>query len=406
MQNVLVLCSQCPYPPSDGAKLRLYNTAKILSRRYSVDLLIVQNEADEDALSYLRTEFNRVVPFSHSKVQFYGNVAKGALSRQPVRANYYTFADVNRWLDEHQDTYDLVFANYLNTTEYVRERDVTKVVDLVDAMSENYLQRAGEANDENYLKRQLYRMEGRQLRRYERTVIQSFDHSFVTTAVDARTMTETRSDSKLTVVPNGVREEFLSRPLDENHDSSKNPCLVFLGRMDYFPNEDAVRYFVSEVFPSVRDRHPEAEFFIVGSHPSERVRELGSRPNVTVTGFVTSPVEYLSKADVVVAPMRFGTGIQNKVLEAMALGKSVVTTPLGTEGIDGDDDTHFVVAEDAPGFIDAVSSLLDSPEERTDLGRNARALVEKQYSWDEISSVLLDTVEEVLADNPDSGNRI
>ncbi|WP_435176465.1 glycosyltransferase [Halorussus sp. AFM4] len=400
MTKVLVLCSQCPYPPTDGAKLRLYNTAKILSQRYTIDLLVINSEADEDALSHLQSEFNRVIPFSHSKAKLYRNIAEGVVSRQPIRTNYYSFADVTQWLDKHQDEYDLLYANYLNTTEYVRKRDTPKVVDLVDSMSENYLQRAEPANDENYLKRKLYELEGWQLRRYEQTVLRSFDHSFITTAADARTITGQTLPRNLTVIPNGVRDELLSAPYNKSEDTAddENPQIVFLGRMDYFPNEDAVKYFATNVFPHVRERHPEAEFLIVGGHPSERVQSLESHQNVTVTGFVESLVEYLSEADVVVAPMRFGTGIQNKILEAMALGKAVVTTPLGNEGIDGDDGTHFIVVDSASPFADAVSSLLDDPDDRMRIGKNARDLIHDRYSWSKIGPTLIEAIEKVLAD--------
>lgn len=407
MTKVLVLCSQCPYPPTDGAKLRLYNTARILSRRYAVDVLIVQNEEDEDALAHLDSEFDRVIPFSHSNAAFYRNVARGAVSRLPVRAHYYTFGDVTDWLDDHQDAYDLLYANYLNTTEYVRGRNVTKVVDFVDAMSENYLQRTGATDHGNYVKQKLYEFEGRQLRRYERSVLRSFDHGFVTTATDARTIAGGTVRPDLTVVPNGVREELLSRsrdePVDDADGDGARSSIVFLGRMDYFPNEDAVEHFAHDVFPRVRKRHTEAEFLVVGAHPSERVQALERHRNVTVTGFVESLVEYLSGADIVVAPMRFGTGIQNKVLEAMALGKAVVTTPLGSDGIDGDDGTHFRIADDASAFADAVSSLLDAPEDRARIGGNAHELVAERYTWDAISSTLLEAVADALADaGPDT----
>lgn len=396
MTKLLFVCSQYPYPPTDGAKLRLYNTAKILSRRHTVDLLVVQDEASEDERSHLRSEFNRVVGFSHSKMRTRYNVARGVVSRKPIRAHYHAFGDVDRWIDRHRDEYDLLYANYTNTTEYVRNRDLPKVVDLVDAMSENYLQRAKPSNDENHLLRKLYELEGLQLRRYERAIIGSFDHCFVTTEADARKMTGDGPRSNLTVVPNGVRAELLSGPSDEDGSPPERPRLVFLGRMDYFPNEDAVEHFTHEIFPGIRTHHPDAEFLVVGSHPSERVRSLGDAPNVTVTGFVDDVTHHLSMADVVVAPMRFGTGIQNKILEAMALGKPVVTTPVGAEGIDGESGDHFVVAEEPSAFADAVSALLDSPERRTEVGASARDLVEKQYSWDSVGETLLEAVDAVV----------
>jgi glycosyltransferase involved in cell wall biosynthesis len=152
--------------------------------------------------------------------------------------------------------------------------------------------------------------------------------------------------------------------------------------MDYHPNIDAVRYFATEVFPIVRRRHPDAKFVIVGGSPTQRVRKLSQRENVRVTGFVDRPEKYLVRATVVTAPMRYGTGLQNKVLEGMAVGRPVVTTSLGADGIRAEPGRHLLVAETGQEMADTILELFEDPARRLRIGDAARQRIRERYTWE------------------------
>ncbi|QCJ45903.1 glycosyltransferase [Haloprofundus sp. MHR1] len=394
MARILVLCSRLPYPLTGGAKIRMFYTARELALEHDVELLVVDEApVDDKAISELESVFADVNVFSHPSSRFYLNTVPGLFSRRPLQAHYFHFGAVNTWLDEHEHRFDLLYCNHVRTTEYVRGRSTPKVVDLVDAISRNYREASRDASG---LWRFIYPLEYRRLRRYERRVVRAFDRAFIITTADRAFITDGGSYPSPSVLPNGVKPELLEREPAAHRVVESAPTIVFLGKMDYFPNENAAEYFASEVFPQVRETYPAAEFFVVGSSPSDKVAVLDDIPGVTVTGFVEDPREYLNRADVVVAPMRHGAGLQNKVLEAMALGRPIVVTSLAREGINADDGRHLVVADDPQSFAAEATALLSNVERRRQIGRAARDLVASQYTWERIGKYLRKTVGETL----------
>lgn len=395
MSRILFICPYTPYPVTDGAKLRVYNTAKILAKHHSVDLVVTEKETPSEAVvSHLEEKFESVTIFRHNDWEFYKNIARSAVSRRPAYSHYHVFDDVRAWIDR-QPKYDLYYCSYVHMAEYLRHRDEPTVIDLVDAMSRNYLTRA--SRDDSYfgLKRPFRYVEGKKLLRYERALVSDFDQTFVISPADKEFICRTERND-LSVVPNGVKESYLryENPDDGSNDGQKS--IVFFGKMDYFPNEDAVTHFVREIFPRLTDELPDVQFRIVGADPSEKVRELEAVRNVEVVGFVDESPKHITDADVMVAPMRFGTGVQNKILEAMALGQPVVTTPLGQEGIVSEDGEHLVVAEGDESFAEATRRLLKRPDERRRIGANARRLIEQRYTWSAIESLVTRKVEEAM----------
>lgn len=400
MARILVLCSRTPYPLTGGAKLRLFSTAKILATEHTVDLLIIdESPVGQDRIDALSQEFNDVTVFSYPSYRFHLNTVPGLFSRKPLQTFYFSATEIHDWLDERAERYDLLYCNHVRTTEYAREFDTPKVVDFVDAISRNYAESSAGASN---LWRLIYPIESNRLLRYERAITREFDHSFIITEADKRYIEGDNAFSSLSVVPNGVRDEILERETEPNetippeHSSESSDSLVFLGKMDYFPNVDAAKYFVQEIFPLVRRQRPDTEFIIVGTQPTDAVRQLGERPGVEVTGFVDDPDEYLAGARVVVAPMRFGAGLQNKVLESMGLGKPVVTTSLGAEGIDIEEDDHLMIADTPESFAERIESLLEDEEMREQMGTRARQLIEETYTWSAIEPLLLDPIDDVL----------
>nr|WP_255356143.1 glycosyltransferase [Haloarcula sp. CBA1127] len=400
MTRILVLCSRLPYPLTGGAKLRMFYTARELAREHDVELLVIDQEPiDKSAVEALRAEFDAIHVFAYPNYKFYLNTLPGLASSKPLQTHYYRFDEVDAWLDDHAHRFDLLHCNHVRTTEYARGRSPPVTADLVDAISRTYREASKDATG---LWRAIYPVEWRRLRKYERSVADCFDHSFIITEADRNFVTGRQSFPSLSVLPNGVKPDLVGRGSNEFRTAPNDPRIVFLGKMDYFPNEDAALYFIEEVFPIIRSRYPTAEFQVVGTDPSDRVASTDARPGVTVTGFVDDPAEYLDRADIVVAPMRHGSGLQNKVLEAMALGRPVVATPLAREGINALDGKHIVISDTATEFANAIDQLLSDADKRRAIGTAARTLVEQRYTWAQIGSELRDRVSTLLDRHADA----
>ena len=227
----------------------------------------------------------------------------------------------------------------------------------------------------------LFRLEAKRMAHYERELISSFDQQVVSSPLDKEAIGTCET---LHVIPNGVNVEDF--PYTEN--GREDNLIVFTGRMGYFPNAEAALYFATRVFPLILRQVPDARFLIVGADPPRRVRQLARLPGVEVTGYVPHIQDYLARATVTVAPMQGGTGIQNKVLEAMASGTPVVATPCALTGIEAQDGEHLLVAQDAKGLAEQVVRLLKDPALRCRLARSARRLVEEKYTWERSVAML------------------
>ncbi len=346
----------------------------------------------DDSKASLKKIVNSLVVFPLHPLRFKANTLKGLFSRDSLQVFYYHFRRVQRWIDKHYEDYDLIFCFHIRMTRYLRKSaDKPKIIDFIDATSINYREAQKFAKG---LWRFIYPVENKRLLACELKMLEMFDKAFITSHYDKAYLEHHagRPLDHLIVIPNGVREDLFARPpVDEEQN-----WIVFLGRMGYAPNVDAVTYFAHEVFPLIRKKEEKVKFLIVGADPSKDVLKLRKIDGIEVTGFVEDPYEYLERAKVVVAPLRFSAGIQNKILEAMALRRAVVTTSKGARGIAGKDGEHFLVADDPKDMAEKILLLLHEAELRREIGENARRLIETTYRWDIIGEKLLAEIEEVL----------
>ena len=393
MAKILILSFRFPYPLTDGARIRVYNISSIIAQKHSVDLISLNEGTSSTGFPQnMRAIFNTVSVFSFPPIQFKLNALKGLLSHNPLQVHYYHFGKVQRWIDRKFLHYDMVFCFHVRMTRYLRNiANVRRVLDFIDATSINY-------REAQNLARGIWRcvlpIENRRLLAYEIRMLESFNKAFITSDYDKSYLEEHagRKFENLVVIPNGVREDLFSRPPAKHEED----WIVFLGKMNYAPNVDAVSYFVTKVFPHIHAQLPNIRFLIVGTSPAKEVLKLARVPSVFVTGYVEDPYEYLEKAKIVVAPLRFSAGIQNKILEAMALRKAVVTTTKGARGIGGKDGEHFLVADEPENMAEKILKLLGNQNLRKEIGENARKLVETTYRWDIIGQKLLAEIDQVL----------
>jgi len=390
-KRILMLYSRIPYPLIGGDRIRIYNTAKTLSADYRVDLVCInEGRVRQDYIEKLKEVFNKVIFFSYSSSRFRWNALKGLFLREPLQAHYYYFKEIQIWIDKNCRNYDLVFAHHIRMAQYLRDAPCPKVIDLHDAISMNYRQAKKNARG---LWRVIYLVENRRILPYEVRTVNEFARSFIVSDADRDYLVQHGADHrKIVTIPVAVKDEAVN----SSYRVGEKDQIAFLGKMDYPPNQDAAIYFAEKVFPLLRKRTPQLKFLIIGALPPKNVLKLRTIRGVVVTEFVENPYRLVAASKVFVAPMRFGAGTQNKILEAMALRKPVVTTSLGAKGIKGEEGKHFLIADEPEEMAEKILNLLDDSGKREYVGYQARHLVETEYSWSRVGEKFLREIERLI----------
>jgi sugar transferase (PEP-CTERM/EpsH1 system associated) len=385
--RVLCVTSRFPYPPLKGDQLIVYHRLRLLGRRHEISLLSFTEREDERAdAGELEQYCASIDTVALPKWRSVANVALGApRSRLPLQVLYFrsrAFRDKLHALLA-RDRYDVVHAYFHRVTPFVEGLGVPTVLDLMDSMQ---LRAARNAEHERGVKRLMWAEELRRVRAFEANVASRFARVVVVSEQDRVLI----PGANVEVVPNGVDAEQFA-PLEGLREPS---TIVFSGNMSYEPNVHAVQWFADECLPLVRARVPGARLAIVGSNPSRSVLQLGARDGIDVTGYVESMPRALNGAAVALAPMVSGSGIQNKILEAMACGLPVVATTVGRGSIPAGADEGLLTADAALAFADEVSALLENADRAREFGRRARAFVLERYSWERNA----EAIERIYAD--------
>jgi sugar transferase (PEP-CTERM/EpsH1 system associated) len=386
VEDLLLLIHRMPYPPNKGDKIRSYHLLKHLAKHYRVHLATFVDDPDDwqhvpvvEALC-ASSHFARMNPLL-SRVKSLGALLKN----RSLSLEYYRDAGLARWVRDtvakNRIERVLVFSSAM--AQYADPyRGARRVVDFVDVDSDKWRQYA---EKKSFPMNLLYRYEADQLLRYERQVARDFDASLFVSAPEADLFRQLAPEStaKIGHFNNGVDTDYFSpEQAYTSPYAAGERALVFTGAMDYWPNVDAVQWFAADVFPPLRARFPELRFYIVGARPAPAVQALAQQDGVVVTGTVPDVRPYIAHAAVAVAPLRIARGIQNKVLEAMAMARAVVVSPQALEGIEAEPGNELVLAEDAAGFVDAVTTLLQGQDSAAAaIGQAARTKVQQRYSW-------------------------
>jgi len=396
MKKILMISYRFPYPLIDGSRIRIYNIGKILAERYQVDLLAInEGKIAAEDIREMEKIFNKVIPYSFNPIWFKLNTLKGFFSKNSLQIYYHYFKKVQEWINQHYTEYDLIFCVHIRMTKYLRKiTNIPKVIDFIDATSVNYQE--AQKNSAG-LWRFIYPVENKRTLSYELKMLKEFDKVFITSPFDKQYLVDNSQNviDNLIIVPNGVKEELLTR----KNNFKEEKWIVFLGKMNYSPNVDAVIYFANKIFPLIIKIEDDLKFIIVGSNPTKEVLKLGRRKNIEVIGFVDDPYKYLEKAKIVVAPLRFGAGTKYKILEAMALGKVVVTTSKGARGISGEDGKHFIIVDNEKEMAKKILDLIHDKLKRDRIGNNSKKLINSKYRWDIIGEKLYKEMDKVLGES-------
>lgn len=378
--RLLFATSRFPFPPFKGDQVRSYHQLIELGKRHDVTLISLCEEGELQAeAGELDKVCSKIIRIPHGRVAGLVGAAFMPLTRGwPVQVGLYHSSRFCRCVREHLATgkYDLFHVQLSRLDPAVPQAPgIPIVMDMVDTLSLNMLRRA---DQDKFLRGLFFRLEAWRLRALERRIVRRYDGVVVVSEADARAL----GGDTVHVVPNGVDANRFKFALT----GRKAESIVFSGNMSYFPNVDAAEWFASSVLPKILEKRPNVEFVVAGATPHQRLRRLAEgNPSVVLTGFVPRMEETLAGMTLAVAPMRSGTGIQNKVIEAMASGLPVVASTFALGGLKARDGHEIVVAQNEEEFASSVVQLLDDPVRRMELATSARAYVERVHSWDGVS---------------------
>jgi len=386
-ENLLYLVHRIPFPPDKGDKIRSFNWLKGLSEEFNIYLgTFIDCPEDEqyvdDLKKYCSETFITKINPTIAKIKS----LQGIMSGKALSLPYYANTEMQNWVNEcvrrNNISKTLVFSSPM--AQFVdddRFRHMLRVMDFVDIDSDKWNQYA---EAKSGLMRRLYKREAKTLFHYEQKISQIFDSSLFVSSKEAEMFQSLVNQSEIEIdyVNNGVDFNYFSseHPL-KNPYKKEGIALVFTGAMDYWANVDAVVWFAKEVFPRIRSQFVNASFYIVGSKPTPDVLKLEDIEGVVVTGRVEDVRPYIQFSTVVVAPMRIARGIQNKVLEGMAMAKTCVVSDQGLEGIGAIPGEELLVANSSQEWVDQLSHVVGDISQ-VEMGSKARVFVTEKFSWE------------------------
>jgi sugar transferase (PEP-CTERM/EpsH1 system associated) len=392
--NILYVCHRFPFPPKRGGKIRPFNMIRHLARSHDVTVCsLVRSDAEARegeglAAHCKRYEMVRV----HDPVQALRMVVR-LPTPVPSSFGFFHSSELARRIRAvaARERFDLIFVHCSSVARYVEDvRDVPKMLDFGDMDSQKWREYA--------LSRRFplslgYGLEGWKLEREEARLAGCFDLCTATTRAEWQTLRDLAPSAATDWFPNGVDSDYFA-PSDGRY---KPEHIVFVGRMDYYPNQEGVTRFCNEVLPAIRAKRPAVRLHVVGADPSPAIMKLGQQPGITVTGSVPDVRPYLREAALMIAPLNIARGTQNKILEGMAAGVPVVASRVAAGGVDAHSPDHLLVAVSTEEWVVAVERILANPVERERLATAGRARVLSHHAWPQSMRRLDGIIERCLA---------
>ncbi|MEO0136079.1 MAG: glycosyltransferase [candidate division WOR-3 bacterium] len=386
--KILFVCPRIPHPPIKGDSLRAFYQIRELSKYHKLTLLTFSEDpVEEESFEVLKQMCEKVIIIKHRKIEAIKNIIKSIFSCLPLQCAYYQSEDMRTKIADVLSTnhFDIIHIQLIRMAPYVfsfkSQLGIPVILDFVDALSLNMYKRLLR---EDYWLKIFFFYEWYKTKKYENRLKYCFAKAIITSPFDSKILS--LNDDWLEVIPNGVdldRFPYYPRKFHEPH------TIIFSGNMNYFPNVDAVLFFYYNIYPKIKKLIPEVRFKIVGVNPAPAILRLTTHDkDVLITGYVKNIAEHIGSAAVAVAPMLSGSGIQNKILEAMAVGTPVVATKLATNAIKVTPNKDILLANTPEDFADCVVKLLRDESFWQKLSLNARNLVESEYTWQKVTSKL------------------
>lgn len=388
--KLLFLTSRLPYPLDKGDKLRAYHFIKELSKWHEVVLFSLNDEPTAEASKKeLEKYCKRVEVYQLSKLTIFMNLIANIFRRKPFQVAYFTHRAAEETLQKliAEEKPDLLFYQLVRMAEYGAGLTLPKALDYMDVLSVGVQKRI---EQERGIKKWVFALEYKRLKNYEAEVFGRFKKHFIITDQD-RVQIPHPSKEEIQVISNGVDLDYYQPPTEAREIQYD---VIFSGNMAYPPNIICAEYLVNQVMPLVWAKKPAATVAIVGTSPSAAVLALASS-KVTITGRVDDIRTYFYQAYVFAGPLFMNTGLQNKLLESMAMGVPCVTSTQANNALKGVEKKDILLADDAKGFADAILHLMNHSAERNELAKNAIAFVSQHHHWTSIAEQLNHELESI-----------
>jgi polysaccharide biosynthesis protein PslH len=381
--NILIITPRVPYPPYRGDKLKVFNIGRELLKNNSVTILtFLRNRSQLAEIEELKKYNFNILFVKISLFESCLNVVRSIFTKRPFQVAWYQSRGMQNKVNDliNSGSYDVAYFHLIRTAQYIPEQknksSILRVIDFTDAVS-LYLNRF-HGIEKNPIKKILLGIEKNRIEKYEK-VANKFDVVFICSEVDREYLKKQGVSGNIKIIRNGVD----IRQFEEEKIEYDQFRIIFTGNMPYYANYDAAIYFSKEIFPLVLNEVPQAKFYIVGQNPPMRVRSFASN-NIIVTGFVKDiKIEYL-KSVVNVAPMRFGAGTLNKIIESLIIGVPVVATPIAVEGFPAELKKIINVASGSDEFARQVIRYLKIPALRDEFMEMDKSVIKEMLSWENI----------------------
>lgn len=375
-KKCLIILPRPIFPIVSGYSNKNYNLLKGLSARYSLQAVILSENGVTHEEEVFYREQNIVWSVQKiSKIKSFFHTLMGIFSRRPLQISYYYDVHVQQYIDQCVMESDICIAALIRTWAYLEHHKEDKILvfDMVDSIALNY--EISKRNVKSLFWRFIYSIESKRLKLYESLAIKKSDITYLFNEKECRYWSKT---GNVRLLPHGVAEELFGY---KKFDSAYHNAVVFIGKMDYQPNIDAIIWYMNQVHKIIGTMVP---LVIVGAYPTGEVKKIAAQiGNVTVTGYVEDPYIYLNSAMAVIAPMQTGGGIQNKVLEGMALGKVNIVTRLAAEPIVGSEHKkNILIADSKEEFMEVILDIAKDKNKYSELGMRAKELIYTHYTWE------------------------
>jgi len=384
--KICMLVSRVPWPLEKGDKLRAYHQLKHLAKKHEIHLICLSDgPVSQDAVAHLQAITPYVTVFRLNRWKLLLRMLLAFFSRKPFQVHYFHEQSVARKIRLLIEDIrpDVIYCQLIRCSEYVKNlHDYSKTIDYMDALSTGQQRRALRAP---WYLAPLIKEEAKRLRGYEHLIFDYFEHHTIISEQDRRLIYHSQFN-QIVVVPNGIDADYFT----SDAECVKEYDLVFTGNMSYPPNVEGARRLALEILPIIKRKLPHARLLLAGANPSSEVQTLASA-DVIVSGWMEDIRKAYSSARVFVAPMLSGSGMQNKLLEAMSMALPCVTTELAASPLGVVHQNACLIGADNDELAEQIIRLLQNPEEALTLGAAGRKFVSHRFDWEATIQVLEDS---------------
>lgn len=389
--KILFLISQLPYPTDTGAKIRSFNLIKNLSLKHEICLIAYGSQNEKEKIEALKQHCVKLILVDKPSQRMYLKAILNLFIRAPFNIHKYYSRRMQDKVEEliSSGEFDILHCDSLQMSLNVIKLNKRLPMLLTEHNIESQILKRAAENEKNPIKKFYFYIQYMKLQSYEAFACKRFNRVVAVSKNDKEFLSKFIPYEQISIVSNGVDTCFFSPEVSECRDRDLKKRLVFTGSMDWLPNDDAMLYFIKHIYPLIKRKISDIEFVIVGRNPSGQLLSAVKNDNsIRILGKVEDMRPFIAQADIFVVPLRIGGGTRLKILEAMAMGKPVISTTIGAEGLEVESEKNIVLADKPEDFANKVVKLFNDYQFKNSIATAGRKLVEEKYDWDMITGEL------------------